>query len=302
MDFSFLSKILGEDVIELYRCSRLEWKNIVYCCVTISQKKYAIKIYYENDFLESRATIEYEMYKILKSLDIQIPNIIFFGKINKKNILITEWIEGNSLKELVSKNGVKKNEIIIKNYLNYYNKIWNYKASLGLVKILKKNRLENCINPSMIQTRANIGINKLFSKFKFNKEVNYIEKIYNDLRKKIKVSNNVINSDISLHEFILKKDNKNGFIIDLESFTIGDVNNDLAGIFYSLSNSIIEYNVEIQYLFNILSSNVFFDVKKFIFYLIERVFCANYLDNINEREINYYCKFIIDLYQKYTII
>ena len=132
----------------------------------------------------------------------------------------------------------------------------------------------------------------LFFKFKNIKNIILIKNIYDKLKNELKLKNYIINSDISLHEVLINE--KGDFWIDLEAFTIGDINNDLAGIFYSLSNSIIEQREEIECLMDIIKNNQYFSFGNFIFYLIERIFCANFLNGINQNEINFYINYILE--------
>ena len=286
---TFAEKKLKEKVVELVQCSRLTWKNIVYYCKT-DKGEYAIKIYKENNNAFIRSNVEFNLYKTLYQINISVPKVYYKGKFEKGFVLIYEWIKGSSLKDMVKNSGIVKNMNEVQSLFNEYEIIWNLRLENNVLELLKSNRLENFPNPSMIYTRTNVKQKDLFLKFRRIKNIEILENFYNELKNRIKINNNIINSDISLHEVIFKENNN--FLIDLESFTIGDINNDLAGIFYSLSNSILDNNDEIEHLKNVIKKNKYFNMDCFIFYLIERVLCANYLDKINEEEIKFYIKFI----------
>ena len=291
---SYVEKVLKEKIIQITLCSRLMWKNIVYYCKT-DQREYAIKFYKEFNHAYIRNNVEINMYKIIKNIGIHVPKIYHNGKLKEGYILITEWINGMSLKQIVNNSGIIQNQKKKKCLLDDYKFVWNLNINDKINKLLNSNKLENYNTPGMIYTRTNIKEDDMFIKFKDIRNIELITKLYKKLEKELKIKKNVINSDISLHEVLLK--DKNYYWIDLESFTIGDVNNDLAGIFYSLSNSLINKKHEIEYLMEIIIKNQYFSYNNFIFYLIERIFCANFLDQVNVKEINFYIKFILDKYK-----
>ena len=287
----YVEKIIKEKIKKITICSRLTWKNIVYCCET-EKKKYAVKVYKKINSAYVRRNVEITMYKIFSNMKINVPKIYYYGEMEEHYILISEWIEAMSLKRLVNNNGIVQNQTEIKDLLENYKYIWNLNISDEVKKLLSFNKLERYSTPSMVYTRVKVSEEDLFLRFKNIENIDKIYEIYNKLKKEIKPKKYIINSDISLHEVLIKKD---GFVlIDLESFTIGDINNDLAGIFYSLSNSIINKECEIECLINIIRNNEYFSLDIFIFYLIERIFCANYLDTINKNEIKFYINFILN--------
>lgn len=292
---SYIERVLKEKIKKITVCSRLTWKNIVYYCET-NKREYAIKLYKKHNNAYIRSNVEVTMYKLLQNININTPKIYYIGEIDKYYILINEWIRGVSLKEIVNNSGIIQNKNLIKCLLNNYKSVWNLNVGDDVKKLLNSNKLEEYDTPSMIYTRVNMKEDDLFFKFKNIKNIILIKKIYDKLKNELKLKNYIINSDISLHEVLISEEGD--FWIDLEAFTIGDINNDLAGIFYSLSNSIIEQREEIECLLKIIINNEYFQEKSFIFYLIERALCANLLERINEEKINFYNNFILELLMK----
>lgn len=288
---SYIERVLKEKIKKITVCSRLTWKNIVYYCET-NKREYAIKLYKKHNNAYIRSNVEVTMYKLLQNININTPKIYYIGEIDKYYILINEWIRGVSLKEIVNNSGIIQNKNLIKCLLNNYKSVWNLNVGNDIKNLLNSNRLESYNTASMIYTRVNVSEDNLFNEFKKIKNIDVVKKIYDKLKEEINVKEFIINSDISLHEVLINK--KGNFWIDLETFTIGDINNDLAGIFYSLSNSIIEQREEIECLMDIIKNNQYFSFGNFIFYLIERIFCANFLNGINQGEINFYINYILE--------
>lgn len=287
----YIEKIIKEKITKMTICSKLTWKNIVYYCET-DKKKYAVKVYKKNDSAYIRHSVEIAMYKIFLNMKINVPKIYYYGELEEYYILINEWVEAISLKEMVNNNGIIQNKNKLKCLLENYKSIWNLNISDKTRDLLRVNTLENYNTPSMIYTRIEVNEEDMFLKFKEIEHINEIHKIYDKLKKEINPKKYIINSDISLHEVLVKENNF--FLIDFESFTIGDINNDLAGIFYSLSNSILDKENEIKCLMETIRENEYFAPNIFLVYLIERIFCANYLDTINKNEIDFYINFILN--------
>ena len=291
----YIEGVLKEKIKKMTVCSRLTWKNIVYYCET-NKREYAVKMYRKHSNAHIRSNVEVTMYRILQNVNINTPKIYYIGELDEYYILINEWIKEVSLKEIINNSGIIQNKNLIKCLLDDYKFVWNLNVSDDVKKLLNSNKLEEYDTPSMIYTRVNMKEDDLFFKFKNIKNIILIKKIYDKLKNELKLKNYIINSDISLHEVLISEEGD--FWIDLEAFTIGDINNDLAGIFYSLSNSIIEQREEIECLLKIIINNEYFQEKSFIFYLIERALCANLLERINEEKINFYNNFILELLMK----
>ena len=287
----YIELVLKEKIKKMTVCSRLTWKNIVYYCET-NKREYAVKMYRKHSNAHIRSNVEVTMYRILQNVNINTPKIYYIGELDEYYILINEWIKGVSLKEIINNSGIIQNKNLIKCLLDDYKFVWNLNVSDDVRKLLNSNKLEEYDTPSMIYTRTNVKEDDLFFKFKNIKNIILIKNIYDKLKNELKLKNYIINSDISLHEVLINE--KGDFWIDLEAFTIGDINNDLAGIFYSLSNSIIEQREEIECLMDIIKNNQYFSFGNFIFYLIERIFCANFLNGINQNEINFYINYILE--------
>ena len=262
----YIEGVLKEKIKKMTVCSRLTWKNIVYYCET-NKREYAVKMYRKHNNAHIRSNIEVTMYRILQNVNINTPKIYYIGELDEYYILINEWIKGVSLKEIINNSGIIQNKNLIKSLLDDYKFVWNLNVSDDVKKLLNSNKLEEYDTPSMIYTRVNMKEDDLFFKFKNIKNIILIKNIYDKLKNELKLKNYIINSDISLHEVLINE--KGDFWIDLEAFTIGDINNDLAGIFYSLSNSIIEQREEIECLMDIIKNNQYFSFGNFIFYLIE---------------------------------
>ena len=287
----YIEGVLKEKIKKMTVCSRLTWKNIVYYCET-NKREYAVKMYRKHNNAHIRSNIEVTMYRILQNVNINTPKIYYIGELDEYYILINEWIKGVSLKEIINNSGIIQNKNLIKSLLDDYKFVWNLNVSDDVKKLLNSNKLEEYDTPSMIYTKVNMKEDDLFFKFKNIKNIILIKNIYDKLKNELKLKNYIINSDISLHEVLINE--KGDFWIDLEAFTIGDINNDLAGIFYSLSNSIIEQREEIECLMDIIKNNQYFSFGNFIFYLIERIFCANFLNGINQNELNFYINYILE--------
>lgn len=288
---SYIEGVLEEKIKKMTLCSRLTWKNIVYYCET-NKKEYAVKLYKKYNDAYIRSNVEVTMYKLLQNININTPKVYYIGEIDEYYILINEWIRGISLKEIINNSGIIQNKNMIQYLLNNYKSVWNLNVDDDVKKLLNSNRLESYDTASMIYTRVNVSEDNLFYKFKKIKNIEIVKKIYDKLKEEINVKEFLINSDISLHEILINE--KGDFWIDFETFTVGDINNDLAGIFYSLSNSIIEQREEIECLMDIIKNNQYFSLSNFIFYLIERIFCANYLNEINQNEISFYINYILE--------
>lgn len=288
---SYIEGVLKEKIKKMTVCSRLTWKNIVYYCKT-NKREYAVKMYKKHNNAYTRSNVEVTMYRIFQNVNIKTPKIYYIGELDGYYILINEWIKGVSLKEIINNSGIIQNKNLIKCLLSDYKFVWNLNVSDDIRNLLNSNRLEKRDTASMIYTRTNVKEDNLFYKFRNIKNIELVKNLYDKLKEEITVKKFIINSDISLHEVLINE--KGDFWIDLEAFTIGDVNNDLAGIFYSLSNSIMEQREEIECLMDIIKNNQYFSFGNFIFYLIERIFCANFLNDINQNEINFYINYILE--------
>ena len=288
--------ILKEKIILFKSCSRLKWKNDVYYCKT-RLNQYAIK-FYNNKNRNRNFDNEVKMYNILGTTNnFNIPNIIFQKKYKKFNILILDWIDGISLKEYINENGIKKSEKLIFNMIKCYQDIWD----INVNNIVKKEAIDET-GKSMMFDRIGISmreaINYLITKNK-NDEERYLKifNIYNKLSTKSFNLNYLINSDISLHEVIYEDNFNKCYLIDFEFFTLGDINNDLAGMFYSGVNSIIKNSNDVDRYYSLICSINHFNLIPFLYYLIERFVSVEYLcyDFVLDFERNFFFDFIIKL-------
>ena len=294
MDYHYIYKILeiylNEDILELRICSRLTWKNVVYYCKT-NKSEYAIKIFKPIEDIEDRFEIEQYILKNGKKVfNIKTPTLIYECEYNKCKILIMEWINGKSIKKCIDETGLtNKNIQLLEKYIKDMEEIWSNNSEIvEILNLNKKNGISTIKNKIYVEPENVFDFCSKILKVSLAKIESSYYKILDNNRISV---NNLINSDISLHEVILK--GKNHYWIDFENFTLGNVNNDLAGIFYSVSNSIFKQKDEISKLLNVVSCNSYYNKETFVFYLIERVFSAYYLDykNINSEEINFYINF-----------
>ena len=180
----YVEKIIKEKITKMTICSKLTWKNIVYYCET-DKKKYAVKVYKKNDSAYIRHSVEIAMYKIFLNMKINVPKIYYYGELEEYYILINEWVEAISLKEMVNNNGIIQNKNKLKCLLENYKSIWNLNISDKTRDLLRVNTLENYNTPSMIYTRIEVNEEDMFLKFKEIEHINEIHKIYDKLKKEI---------------------------------------------------------------------------------------------------------------------
>ena len=287
----FFSIILKDTVKELIIVSRLNWKNKVYKCIT---KDYtlSIKVFTNKLKGKDRYKNEFYFYNLFNHKRIiTTPRIVYSKNYLLFSVLITNWVEGQSLKTLINEKGINDNIEHIKETFKDLHKIWNLKIN-DFNKYSNNNFYNKC-NKSI-----DYVIDKLTKKRKeLNNLYNKVYKIYLELNSKCSFNyNNIINTDISVHEFIIGK--KKNTWLDFESFSYGDINNDLAGVFYSISNSFIKEIKSIKTIYDIVKKEPSFDKEKFIYYLIERVLLADFLckKSIPDKEIEFYLEYIIKKY------
>ena len=289
----FLNLLLKENIKKIVCVSRLTWKNKVYYIKT-SDMQYAVKVFKNKHNGTRRFKNEEYFYNYFtKSKLINVPKVIYSKNYLFFSIIITEWLEYPSLKQLINKNGLKKNHKSVEGMFIDLHKIWDLK--LNDFYIYSDNNIYNSCNHDIKYL-----IKKLSSKRRDLKDLYHtIYNIYVGINKNSKfLTNNIINNDISLHEFFVCNDKY--YWIDFENFTYGDINSDLAGVFYSLTNSFIEDTDSINYLYKRIEREKYFNKEKFIYYLIERLLLADYLckNEIDSNEISFYLKYIIKMYKK----
>ena len=288
---AFFSIILKHPVKELIIVSRLNWKNKVYKCVT-KDCTLSIKVFTNKLKGKDRYKNELYFYNMFNHKKIiNTPRIVYSKNYLLFSVLITDWIEGQSLKTLINEKGINDNIEHIKETFKDLHKIWSLKIN-NFNKYSNNNFYNKC-NKSI-----DYVIDKLTKKRqKLNNLYKRVYKIYLELNNKCSFSyNNIINTDISVHEFIIGK--KKNTWLDFESFAYGDINNDLAGVFYSISNSFIEDDKSVETMYDIVKKQPSFDKEKFIYYLIERVLLADFLckKSIPDKEIEFYLEYIIKKY------
>ena len=152
---NFLQKYLNEDIIELKLFSRLIWKNVVFYCKT-QKEEYAIKVFKPIEEIDNRYKIESFILKNGKNIfRINLPNVLYELNYNKHKIIVMNWINGKSIKQLINEQGLTdKNIKILENYIKNLEKIWNYDyKNTQIEKILKDSNLKEKNNLSTIYTR-----------------------------------------------------------------------------------------------------------------------------------------------------
>ena len=275
----------GKDIY--IKClSRLFHKNVVYY-VQDRNRKYIFKFFVSGENKEERYLIEKEFYQFFNNHQIiSLPYLISYEESPYGNLLIMDYIKGISLKKKLKKEGLFNNLTYIKSFLKDLEKIWQidyHKLNINLP--LDEIGLDKRLVFSKIQNlKPNIDFSQLFS-------------IYHELKTNIFFENlYLINSDVSAHEYIIN--DKGCFWIDFERFRLGNPNNDLARAFISISNSIYQNVLEVDYLYEIFKENSYFNKEIFLYYLIEKLLGNIYIDyqNLSDEEINFFGNFVLNLY------
>lgn len=266
------------DILNISLVSRLLWKNIVFKVEAKCGDNYSIKIILNKCDCIRRVTSEMCSSELLancyKSFTINCESKILI--INSKSIyamIINKWVEGISYMEFLKTDFPYFKEKILPSIYKICTELWNSKKIPKTVNIIRSN-----------MDRYNFNKEEVFLETNF---LNIGEQLY-DIYKNIKLNNNkisLINTDFSLHEFLLDKDNQLT-IIDWEEIALGNHLMDVAGLFYSIFQYIAEfydieyiYNFLCEYLkgFNIINNHY----SDFVFYFIERVMVTNYLTKEN---------------------
>lgn len=257
---------IQEENIKCY--SRLLKKNIVFK-VVIGEKSCAIKVYVLGDNLNRQKREQYMYEYFLKNKTIFVPNIenIIVSEIGP--IMIIDWVDGISIKEKVKLQGLNNVLGDIKSMLIDMNKIWEQNAIC--FPFLEKDRMGieyrlsndlNCIKNIIQSQKKYVDFSEFFS---------YYDKLRDEV---IPNFNKVINSDISTHEYIIQ--GNKAYWIDLESFCIGDPNNDLARSFVSLTSGIYDNKDFVNKIYNIYEQQSYFNKNVFFYYLCEKIMCSIY--------------------------
>ncbi len=287
---TFLKQIFNDDNILIKNISRLKHKNLVYY-VKKGDKEYAVKVYFQGVDKLDRYSTEKLLYEYFNKTNlINIPTNIFLS--DSYPILITKWIKGTSLKKKLKKEGLQNNLQDIAIILNQFNKIWNINDK-NLINHLKTNEIG-------LFNRNKIEEEQIFNKIiNSHQNINFDEiiKLYYVLKKNLELNNlKVINSDVSAHEFI--KENDIYYFLDFERFCLGDPNNDLARLFFSISETLEEK--EIYELYSLFENNSYFEKLSFIYYFIEKLLGNLYISpfDMSEEKIIFFINFALNLYQK----
>lgn len=287
---NYLKQIFHNDNIKIKCISRLKHKNLVYYVKTESLE-YAVKIYYQGIDKSRRYTIEKLLYEYFTCHKIiALPNNIFLD--SEYQILITKWIDGISLKNKLKKDGLQNSLPDIELILSKFHSIWNIndynlinKLEVNEIGLSKRNNLEEeKLFDIIINNYPNINFNELIKKYYELKNNLDLNALY------------VINSDVSAHEFI--KNNNTYYFLDFERFCLGNPNNDLARLFFSLAETIDEQNI--YELYSLFKNDEFYENNAFIYFLIEKLFGNLFVAplDLNNEQINIFINFIFDLLEK----
>ena len=284
------SIIFKQNVKKINKISKINKKNFVYYC-ELENNCYAIKIYRNRYNAVSRYNNElFWLSQFQEKKFFGVPKIYLSRKIIFWNILVIDWIDGVSIKQQIENNDNLWIDSLY-NCLSILEKIWDYKVDF-----------DSKVNDSF-DYKSGKKIDNIIKKLKCKKKnlASYYDDllhIYKSMQNDVIFNKSLINSDISLHEFLLYKDKMT--LLDYEYFCMGDINNDLAGIFYSASTSLINNDNEIglKSLYKIISNNKHFKLHNFIFFLIQRLVLADYFagKSIKDFERIRYHRIIIELY------
>ncbi len=290
----YVTSLFDEEIIDIKCCSRLFHKNIVFK-VSTCDCEYAVKIYYNGNNKDDRFNNEIKIIEYFNDNKIvNVPKIYLKTKGIYGNVLIMEWLDGLSLKKIAKMGDKDKMYQYVLKMLSDLKNIWKIddkkiRAILIRDKLGFFNRIgieENKLKIMIQKVKPNICFLEVFD-------------IYDELIKKMDNGiHYVINSDVSVHEFIDYNDKT--YWIDFERYRIGDPNNDLARFFYSISSVFYNDIETFNQLFLIFENTEFYKRDNFIYYLIEKMICNIYVDsdNISDEEINTYITFILELYKK----
>lgn len=290
------SILLKQKVKKVQKVSRINKKNFVYFCDT-NKASFVIKIYRNRYNPTSRFNNEvFWLKQFQEERFFKVPKIYLLKKFFRWHILVIYWIDGISMKKLIenSDNDLWINKLV--KCISVLEKIWSYKATFNID-----------IDDSF-EYKCGKHIDEIIGKLQQKrKKIIYcydeLLNIYNVLEKDIRIKKVLINSDISLHEFLFE--NNTITMLDYEYFCYGDINNDLAGIFYSASSSFIDNENEriLKDIYNIISINKAFNLNNFLLYLIQRIVLADFFagKTITNSEIIKYYQIVVRLYKEGNI-
>lgn len=293
---TYFCKCLSQDIVESKLCSRLTWKNKVYKLINSNGCAFAIKIFlHDKSDFEDRFQIELEINKLCKNCYISVPNIKDIGFTQDGDrFILYDWVDGKSLKCLLLNNKDVGIEI--------------FKKIISNTQLLNEKRLVNNLfhikeveRGSLIAhylNDCNLDLNKIFNKCRvldYNLTDLFKQTYFKllDYVKKSSADNVLINSDISCKEFIINKDM---YYLDYESYCLGDINVDYAGLFYSSVNGFIDDKFNVDKYYNFFQQQKSFDNKLFLFYLSERIIMAEVLaqDQVSLEELKFFINFVLN--------
>lgn len=293
-NIKYFSECLAQNISEVVLLSRLTWKNIVFKLVNRDGKAFAIKIFQTNMDSEERFQTELTVNKLILDSKLNAPKVIEFGYTQDKDrYILYEWVYGESLKSILLKNkeyGLKFFDKIIKNIHLLSDKF----------KCLDREALYVCTGSLIAHNLSldKVEINKILDKCRGLSDVLHSlfrSKYFNLLDYATHNLNNktLINSDISCKEFII--DTTISYL-DYESYCMGDINADYAGLFYSSVNGFFDDNNWVEKYYAFFKSQKDFNNNLFLFYLSERVIMAEILaqDQVSIEEYLFFIKFILN--------
>lgn len=286
---NFYIKMINDRLhnVTYIECFRIGGENLVFKVATTTGI-YAVKFYRENIKSFNNEVLIYDYYNNNHVINTPTLRATYIEK--NLGIAIIDWVDGKSLKNIVKeKNPYDYINLMISDMEN----IW--KINSDLKKYLKK-------DIPGFDIRHNSNLEELFTTLLNNFpdiDISHIYDLYIKLRNDITVNDNfVINSDISMHECILK-DNKL-YWIDFEKYKLGDPNNDLARSFVSLTNGIYKDEIKVNKIFELYEQNMYYNESNFNYYLLEKVLSSMYTapSEISTEEISFYISFIEEILNK----
>ena len=288
----YIKNYFNDQDIFIKCLSRLFHKNVVYY-VQDKNKEYIFKFFIMGENKKERYITEKEFYQFFNNHQIiSLPRLINFEESPYGNLLITEYIKGISLKKKLKNEGLFNNLTYIKYFLKDLERIWQidyHKLNINLP-----------IDEIGLDKRLNLDENGVFSKIqnlKPNVDFSQLFSVYYELKNNISFKDlYLINSDVSAHEYIIN--DKGCYWIDFERFRLGNPNNDLARAFISISNSIYQNALEVDYLYEMVKENPYFNKEIFLYYLLEKLLGNIYIDYqyLEDEEIKFFCNFALNLY------
>ena len=296
-------KIFKQETTEIKKVSRLSWRNVVYKCTT-TDEVYAFKFFLPISNYQNRVLVEKFFLENANSvLDMRAPNILYSDIEAETPLLVMDWIDGESLKAKLRNQGLtNENKTLLKDCISRLEGVWQCSYNNLPYDNLAMNKSGDIRSISMLSNRMGLSNEDAFSKTQelrksFARQIDEMEVTYNGLTIGTLDKLFLINSDVSLHECICRDNDM--YFIDMERFTLGNPNNDLACVFTSAINEFDNDYDSVQKVLKIVEGSPYFDRRLFLTYFIEKILSENYVDyeNISDNKFSFYLK-IADMIKK----